>query len=219
MTRAQIKTLVRGWLDDPNGTYFIDTDVNTWINLAHRQLQMMLLQAGNNWYMKPVESYTVVGQSDYLFPSDFMVEHRIEVILSGSGTTENRQPLVAISTNEQDFVPTTSGNPACYYIKKDRFTISPTPATAQLMRLYYSPLVTDLAADSDTPDCPEQFMEYIALLAAFNGYIKDDRAPQNLMAKKAEFEALLKQMSVERTQDRSRQVIMATDYDAGGAWY
>lgn len=218
MTRGQIKTLIRGWLDDPNGTYFTDTDVNTWINLAHRQVQMMLLQAGNNWYMKPVESMTVLAQADYVLPSDFMVEHRLEVVLSGTGVNENRQALASITTNEQDLIPISSGTPNCYYIKKDRVTLSPTPSQGWVLRLYYSPMVTDLLTDSDTPDCPEQFMEYIALLGAYNGYIKDDRAPQNLMAKKSEFEALLKQMAVERTQDKSRQVVMVTEYDYG-AWY
>lgn len=214
MTRGDIKTLVLSWLDDPTSGYFTDTNLNVWCNLAHRQVQMILLQAGENYYMRPVETTLVVGQADYIFPSDFFIEHRLEIVLSGTGTTENRQALAAMTTNQQDDVALSLGNPTNYYIKKDRFTVMPTPQTPLLMRLYYSPMVADLASDSDVPDVPEQYMEYVALLTALNGFIKDDRAPNNLLAKKQEFETLLKQMSEDRTQDMSRQVIIVQDYDA-----
>lgn len=219
MTRLDIQTLVLSWLDDANAGYFTPPQVQTWINLAHRQVQMLLLQAGENYYMKPVETMTVIGQADYVLPADFIVEHRIEYVLSGTGPTENRQPISPITTNQQDQISICLGNPSNYYLKKDRFTLSPTPMSVWLLRLYYSPMVQDLSSDGDVPDVPEQYMEYVALLAAFNGFIKDDRAPANLQAKMAQFEQLLKQMSEDRTQDMSRQVVQVQDYDnCGGLW-
>lgn len=218
MTRAEIRSLMASWLDDVNQTYFLPAQMNVWINLAQRRVQMQLLQAGENFYMKPIETTLVANQADYVLPSDFVVEHRIEVILSGSGTTENRQGLVPITTNQQDLVGISTGNPSNYYIKKDRITISPTPISALTMRLYYSPRVADLSNDADTPDVPEHFMEYVALLAAFDGFIKDDRAPNNLLMKKNEYETLLKQMAEDRTQDLPRQVVVTSE-DAFGAWF
>lgn len=218
MTRSDIKTLIRSWLDDESGGYFNDTDCNTWINLAQRQVQMMLLRAGQNWYMKPVETLTVIGQADYVLPSDFMFEHRIEVVISGTGDQENRQALTPMTTNQQDLVSIVKGTPTNYFIKKNRVTLSPTPSQAWTLRLYYSPRVVDLANDTDVPDVPEQFMEYVAILAAWDGFIKDDRAPDNLLAKKAKYEELLKQMADDRTQDLPRQVVMVSEYDYG-AWY
>jgi hypothetical protein len=215
MTRLDINNLVLSWLDDNTGGYFTPAQVNVWINLAHRQVQMLLLQAGENYYMKPVETTTVAGQADYILPADFMVEHRLEYVLSGTGPNESRQPITMITTNQQDMVSIGLGNPANYYIKKDRVTLSPTPAQAWPLRIYYSPMVQDLTGDTDVPDVPEQYMEYVALLAAFNGFIKDDRAPQNLQAKMMQFELLLKQMSEDRTQDASRQVVQTMDYDNG----
>lgn len=218
MTRAQISTLMMSWLDDTNQGYFTAAQVNVWINLAQRQVQMQLLQAGQNWYVKPVETILVINQADYVLPSDFMVEHRIEVVLAGSGTSESKYQLTPITTNQQDLFNTTTGNPSFYYIKKDRITLLPIPSQALVMRLYYSPRVTDLSADTDSPDVPEQFMEYVALLAAFDGFIKDDRAPDNLMAKKMKYEEMLKQMAAERTQDMPRQIVMVTDYEFGGLY-
>jgi len=219
MTRAQLKTLMLSWLDDPNSGYFSDSECNTWLNLAQRQVQMQLLQAGQNWYMKPVTTTLVVAQQDYALPSDFIVEHRLEIVLSGSGSTENRRPLEPITTNQQDLISIASGTPSHYYIKKDRVTLSPTPDTALTMRLYYSPRVADMTADADSPDVPEQFMEYVAILAAYDGFIKDDRAPQNLVLKKESYEKLLKEMAEDRTQDQSRQVVDVNGFGGYGNLY
>lgn len=217
MTRLELRTLVLSWLDDKQAAYFTAAEVNVWLNLAQREVQKLLLQAGENWYMKPVETLTVSGQPDYVLPSDFVFEHRLEVVLSGTGSNENRQALRAITTNEQDLISIAVGNPGNYYIKKDRVTLSPTPQTSnQILRLYYSPRVVDMTSDSDSPDVPEQFMEYVAILAAFDGFIKDDRNPANLVAKKEKYEQLLKQMAEDRTQDLSRQVVSTSEYEYGG---
>lgn len=215
MTRGEIRDLVISWLDDPNEGYFTPAQVNVWINLATRQVQMYLLQAGENYYMKPVESMTVANQADYILPSDFMVEHRLEYVISGTGPNENRQPLTEITTNQQDLISITSGMPTNYYIKKDRVTLSPTPSQAWLLRLYYSPIVPDMFSDLDVPDVPEQYQEYIAIVAAFNGYVKDDRVPNNISAKMAEFKDILKKMAETRVQDHSRRIVETTSYEFG----
>lgn len=219
MTRSEMRALILSWLDDPNGAYFTSTVVNRWLDNAQKQVQMELLQAGQNWYEKKVLTTTVAYQADYVFPSDFMVLHRVEIIISGTGVNENRQPLTPITINQQDLVPIVQGRPTNYYLNKDRMTLSPTPDNAYTMRLYYSYRVSDIASDSDTPDVPEQFQEYMAILACFDGFIKDDRAPENLMAKKQKYEHLLTQMKNDRNQDVPRQVVMVQDFGNSGAWF
>lgn len=219
MTRGEIRSLIASWLDDLNQTYFTPDQVNTWINMAQREVQMELLQAGQNWYEIKVLTNTVQYQADYVFPSDFMTLQRIEVIISGTGITENRQPLTPITINQQDLVPINPGRPSNYYINKDRMTLSPTPDNIYTMRLYYSYRVADLTNDDQTPDVPEQFMEYVAVVAAFNGFIKDDRAPENLVNKREKYLFLLTQMKNDRNQDVPRQVVDVHDYGFSGAWY
>ena len=215
MTRAQLSTLILSWLDDEQQGYFSATDVNTWINNAQFQVQMKLLNAGNNWYMRPVETFCVASQSDYILPSDFMFEHRLEVVLSGTGPTENRQRISFITTNQQDNYSLSTGIPTAAYLKKDRFTLQPAPDQAYKLRLYYSPIIATLVNDTDVPDVPPQFMEYLAILAAYDGFIKDDRAPANLVAKHEAYEELLKKMAINRTQDAPRQIVQVGDYSYG----
>lgn len=220
MTRADLKTLMRSWLDDIQGAYFTDSECNVWLNNSQRQVQQILLQAGQNYYMKPVETNTIASQADYLFPVDFMVENRLELVLSNYATpNEVRQPVAPITTNQQDMIPIALGTPTNYYIKKDRFTLSPIPSNIWTMRLYYSYRVADMGSDLDSPDVPDEFHEYVAILATYDGFIKDDRAPENLERKRVYYETRLKEMATNRVQDSPRRVVMTSDYDNGGAWF
>lgn len=217
MTRSEIRTLILGWVDDPSGGYFDSTTVNTWINLAQRHVQGELLQAGQNWYEKPVETLTVSGQADYVMPSDLRIIHRVEYVLSGTGTTEDRRAIKELTINQQDAVSIALGSPTNYVLKKNRITLSPTPDTSnKVLRIYYSPMATDMSSDSDSPDVPTEFHEYVAIVAAFNAYIKDDRVPNNILVKKQEYLDMLKRMADDRTQDGPRQVVVVTDYDSQG---
>lgn len=207
-------SLMSSWLDDPNNGYFTPANCIQWLNLAQRHVQNELLQAGNNWYLKPVETTMVVSQSDYLLPTDFMQEHRLEIVISDYGTpNENCQALTPITLNQQDMVSRRLGNPTNYYFKKDRMTISPTPQTALVLRLYYSPMTLDVTSTSDSLDVPEQFSEYVCLTAAFDGFIKDDRAPDNLVLKKNRYEEMIKKMATDRINDIPRQVVNVMPYD------
>lgn len=217
-TVAQLTTLMISWLDDSLQTYFTPQNTLTWINFAIREVQKQLIMAGQNYYVKPVETVLVVGQQDYILPSDFLKENRLEIVLTGTGYNEERQALSMITLNEQDWANNGLGTPYQYYIKKDRFTVLPTPDTALVMRMYYSPKIADVTSTSDIPDIPEEYMEYVALLAAFNGFIKDDRMPDNLTAKIAEYQKHFASMKNERTQDAVRHVVMTQDYDCNG-WF
>lgn len=214
MTFLQLRNLTRYWLDDLNGGYFSDTQVNVWLNNAQRQCQSQLLQAGENYYLKPVQTSTVADQADYVVPSDFLKLHRLEIVLSGTGINEDRVILEPITLNQQDPVSIGNGRPEVYILKKNRLTLYPVPDQVYTLRLFYSYRVTDMSADGDSPDVPEEFHEFLALHAAMDGYIKDNRDPSNLTKKYQEYITRFKQLADDRKQDRSRRVIVR-DFDYG----
>lgn len=211
MTRAELSALVVGWLDDTKQGYFTPTIVNLWLNLAQRQVQFELIGAGQNYYVKPYETLTVSGQGDYVFPANMIDIDRIEIVVSGTGPDEDKRPIEIVTLNQQDSVPKQLGCPDTCYIKKDRFTLLPTPDKQYVIRLYAELKVQDLIADTDVPDVPEHFMEYVAIVAAFNGYIKDDRTPENLVAKKAEYREILRKIADQRKRNHSRKVVDVHD--------
>lgn len=226
MTFQELRSLVWYLVDDQQGIdtgsggYFTTTQVNVFLNNAQKEVQKQLLQAGEMYYLKTVETATVDDQQDYVLPSDFLKLHRLEYVLSGSTpTTEDTLMLERVTLNSSDRINQKSGTPIAYTIKKNRLSLYPIPDTAdKTLRLFYSYRVTDMSANSDEPDCPLEFHEYVAILAAESCFIKDDRNPANILEKKKSYLDLLKQMAEDRAQDSSRNVVITTGDDYGGAF-
>lgn len=208
MTRAQIRTLAWTWLDDVNGGYFTEAQMNVWINNAQREVQKRLIQAGENWYVTRATTPTITNQYDYALPSDFLKVHRFEIILSGTSPNEETSLIEPITINQVDLFPQGAGTPAGYYIKQDRFTLVPPPDSVKTLRLWYSYLVADLTVDGEEPDVPSQYQEYIAVLVTLDGLFRDGRDPGPFLEKKRYFEELMKEDSENRNVDQPRGIVV-----------
>ena len=224
MTLLNLRNLVYYWVDDQQGIstgsggYFTTVQVNAFLNNAYREVQKQLIQAGEMYYLKTAETMTVVDQADYVLPTDFLKTHRVELVLSGTGVNEQRGQINPITLNEQNLVWAQSGTPGFFTMKKDRIQLFPTPAQAQTLRLFYSYRITEMSADADIPDVPEDYHEYIAVLATLDCFVKDDRVPSNLTTKMEMYKQLMKQASENRIEDQSRKVRITTD-DSFGMMY
>lgn len=219
MTRAELRTLVLSWLDDPQGGYFTESQVNVFLNNAQKEVQKRLKKAGQNYYTKCIQTTLVVSQNDYVLPSGFTDLHRLEVVISGLAPNESKQSLMPITINQQDMIGTGTGTPQFYFVKKNRLVLLPAPDSALTLRMIYDPLVTDMSLDTDVPDVPEEYHELIALLAAEDGFIKDGRASELLIKKIATYQRDLDSDANERQQDHTRMVVeTGSDSDAGMYW-
>lgn len=219
MTRLDLQNLVLQWTDDPLGGYFNPTDfVQPALNRALLEVQKQLVMAGEMYYIKtpPLETQTVVNQAYYILPDDFLKLHRMEYVVSGSGVNEDINTLSFITLNQQDLIgASTVGAPVAFNIQRSRIQLFPVPDQARPLRIFYSYRVTAMTSDSSTPDCPEEFQEYIAILATLDCFIKDDRANTNIMEKKNYYETILKQMAQDRQEVNPRMVVV-TENDGYG---
>lgn len=218
MTRAELQSMVSYWLDDLSNNYFTTTQINIWLNNAQKEVQKRLLQSGNNRYLKCVTTPTVVNQDNYVLPDDFLKLHRVEIITGGTAPNEQAYQLTAMTLNQRLMVYTGSASPMFYYLKKNRLVMQPPPDTAQTLRLWYSYLVADMSLDTDTPDVPTEYHELIALLAAEDGFIKDDRDNSKLKIKIAQYDEMLKQDAQERQVDQTRSIV-ETGWDENYGFY
>ncbi len=217
MTLLTLRTLVSQWVDDPQNGYFTVPTLNLFLNNAQREVQKLLIQAEDSYYTKLVTTSTIQNQQDYALPDDMLKLTRLEVVASGSGATADRRLLQNITINQQGMIGAQTGIPFCYYWQKSRLSLLPVPDQAYPLNLYYDYLVADMVADVDVPDVPQDFQEYIAVLAAFDCFIKDDRIPANISMKKEYYEKLLKQMAEDRDISGPRMVVM-TEPDWGGGY-
>ncbi len=208
MTRGELRELVWQWVDDELGGYFQAPLVNTLLNNAQKETQKRLVQAGEDYYVVGVETTTVQNQKIYVLPSDFLKLRRLELNTGGTYPNEYNRRLEYITFNEQGLVSPNVSSPTNYTIIKNKLHLYPIPDNAYPLKLWYEYRVVDMVNDNDVPDVPEEFHEYLAVLAAWDCFIKDDRANTNIQEKKAMYETLLKQMAQDRDESAPRHVVI-----------
>lgn len=214
MNLGELRTLVSVWLDDVNNGYFTAAQLNVWLNNAQREAQKFVIQAFEGHYKKCVETTTVANQREYQLPSDFKKLSRLEYILSGSSfQTEDRVRLTKITENQQDFFSENTGTPTSYYFQGDKVILVPCPDQAKTLRLTYMYRVTDMSNDSDEPDVPEDYHEYLAVLATLDGLYRDGREAGPYLEKKRYYEEQFRRDAEERNVDEPRTVVQTQDDD------
>lgn len=218
MTFTDLQNMVVYWLDDPNFGYFTTTQVQLWLNNGQKEVQKLLLNAGEHWYTKPVQTSTIANQAEYVLPSDLLKIHRLEVVLSGTAPNENVIPIEPITLMQKDLVDNSTGVPTAYTLKKSRIVLYPYPDSIYTLRMWYSPLVANMTNGTDVPDAPEQYHEMIAILAAIDGALKDERNTTLLVGKREYYEAMMKNDAQDRRQDRPRMVVTTSGDDWNGIY-
>jgi len=214
MTFSELQVITSAWLDDVNNGYFTLAQVKQWLNNAQIETQKLVVQAFEGHYRKCVETTTVVNQREYQLPSDFKKVSRLEYILSGTTfQTEDRARLQKVTENQQDFFPDKVGTPVAYYFQGNKLILLPCPNEAKILRLTYIYRVADMVNDGDEPDIPEDYHEYLAVLATLDGLYRDGREAGPFLEKKRYYEEQFKRDAEERNVDTSRTVVQTIDDD------
>lgn len=219
MNRADLKTLISYWVDDLNKTYFTDAQMNVWINMAQKEVQRLLIQAGEDYYLVTKQCVTSPNQRNYVVPTDMLQTHRFEIKNSGTFPNENKRTIYPITPQQQDLLPHTPGDPAAYYMQANQFILVPCPGSlTYTMILHYSYRVADLTDDSESPDVPEEYHELVGLYAARDAYIKDGRQAELLEKKIQEYIMTIKRDAENRNLDGARMIV-ETDSNYFGSLY
>lgn len=215
MTLSQMKSLVYDWTDDPNGSYFSSSVVTLRLNLAMWELEKRLISANKEYFLKCVKTSTVSGQQYYSLPSDCLQIVRLEWYESGQSATQLSTKIEPMTPNQRDLLVNVEGNPQYYSLSKQNICIWPIPNRVVEVHLEYNYQVSFMVNDSDIPDIPLMFHEYIPILATRDCLIKDGRPIQPIEAKLQEYELLLKQFAVQRQADDPRYVVQT---DKNWSW-
>ncbi len=216
MNFLSLQNQVAYYLDDLNFGYFTPVQVKQWLNNAQKELQKRLLKAGQNYYTICVSTQLVVNQREYVLPQDFRKLHRLEVVVTGADPNEATVPLLAITTNQRDYIGNGTSLPSAYSFMRNRLHLYPAPNSVLTMRMIYSYEVGDMTLDTDEPDAPPEYHELIALLAAEDGFLKDGRSSDILTAKLMKYKADMDSDATERNQDQPRSIVETNSYDSWG---
>lgn len=214
LTFSDLQSICSDYLDDPNNGYFTLPILKQRLNLNLKELQKRLISANKDYYIECVYTNLVANQKAYALPSDFLQVTRLAYITQGSGTTAVEQKILPITQNQRDLLLDVSGDPIAYYIQKGsaantvgNLMLAPVPNRVVELHLEYSYLVADMVNQSDVPDAPAQFHEYIALMTIRDLMIKDARSIVPIQTKLNEYETLLKQIANQRRADHPRMIV------------
>ena len=214
MTVLEIKNYVGSLVDDLSFSYFTTSELTRYINQEIRETAKVLNQAGNNWYLKKDESgSTVANQQEYTPPSDCMAILRLEWVLN-PGINETSVGLTSITLNQKD-VFAVYADPVAYFWRGPKIALVPIPQSVRTLRYWYLYRVPEISSDSDTPDIPTEYHEYLAMRVAKKCLIKDGRDASLLLEDLRKVEDDLKAEAQQRSQDRSRQVVCTDDGSFG----
>lgn len=208
MNFLQLQDYVGRAVDDKSFNYFTLTDVKARLNLAQVETQKRLISANNEYYTRCVKTNTVANQKAYALPSDFVQIITLEKVLQGTGDTAKTQQIPSITPNQKFLSTDQIGSPAVYYLEKNNLMLVPTPNQIIEMHLQYSYLVDDMVNDADVPDVPEQFHEYLGILATRDCLFQDERSLAPIQYKLDLYETLFKQIAVQRQADGARMIVM-----------
>lgn len=213
MTFGELKALVSYWVDDLEFGYFTEVQVGDFINNALREIQKYLVLAGENYYLRCVETEIVSNQADYVLPQDFLKLNRLEIAHPGQDIPSD---VNSITLNQKSLIAVGPGEPNSYYLKKGRVVLVPKPnSLKRTLRLFYTYRIPELVEDAEVPDLPAEYHEAPAIFAAYDCMLKDGRDPSTLLVKKNEYISLMKKAADERTVDQPREVVVTSDFGYG----
>lgn len=216
LTFLEMQELTSDWLDDKDNGYFDLPTLKKRINLAAKTVQKHLLMANEYFYAKCVSTTLISGQRQYSLPSDFLEVLKLEIVVQGSGQTANTRRIDEVTASEEDNMGyNSSGDPYVYRLDKNKILFWPVPQSAKEIRLEYSYFIADMVGDSDVADLPQQYHEFVPIIAARDGFLKDGRDILPIKDKLKEYELLLEQTAKQRTNDSPRYIV-TTDGGFGG---
>ncbi len=211
MTLGDLYNLTAYWLDDLQFGYFTKPQLLAFINNGQRELQKKLVKAGEEYYIREVERNTIANQGNYTLPCQFSKVRKLQ-IHTGTAPNDSYYTLDPIEMMQEDQFGL-YGDPQVYYFKNNELILRPIPQSVIVMNMRFVYAVDLIANESDTPDAPVQFHEFIAMYAARDGFIKDTRGvPSDMLIQKIkDFEENLRQDAEDRQIQKPRMVVETGD--------
>ena len=222
MTRLQIRNLIRKRLGETTAAFWLDTELNTWIDDGCTDITFRTKCLKSDAYMTPqynVGNYSLVSS----FPNCIAIDDVYFFQCAASDTTNSTfQRLVSTDRGQLDtdypgWQSVDPGVPTHYYYDKenDLFTLYLKPdannAGSNYCHAYYRKKHVPMTQDTDTPDIPEPMhpaiTDYVVALGfEQRGYgDKANDAWQKYFAK-------IKDYEVERRREKEDDDIISRNY-------
>ncbi len=205
MNLNELKTLFSVYVNDPYFGYFSEATATTFLNNALIQAQRRLLKMHAAYYSVCASTPLIIGQSQYSLPDDFLALFDIWIDLDNSTPPPTSRLEFIPLSKRHDFAPT-NGTPTHFYMLKNSLNVVVPPDDTQTLEIVYAPKAPAMTTGTDIPDIPEQYHEFLVLLAAETALMVDDRV-SSLVDDRLEYYDKLISANEQRIQSQPRYII------------
>ena len=169
--REDIRDLVRDWLDEETAADWTDAEINVLINVYYHKIHTAVVDVFDNYEITTALSNTVADQQEYSLPSDHLKLRRVEInydIDNSDSAPQRALPMnmdsVRRDLGQVNLGVTINRGPA-YYIIGDSIGFVPIPTLAgtNAIKVWYSPVRSDLSNDTTSIDIPYPDRDYLLI--------------------------------------------------------
>lgn len=154
---------------DGTSSFFADSALVNYFNQAQREIQSVIVQAYENYFVTHSDINIVAGTDEYALHSQVMKIVRVEYI--GDNNINSPEEIYPITFNEKEYYHnanldvTALGTVQAYALKDKSFVLRPRPEVTQncAVRYYFIKVLSDLTASGAISEIPIQFHEVLGL--------------------------------------------------------
>lgn len=190
-----------------------------WYNNAQLEIQGLLGQTFENWFVTSTSINVVKGTDEYPMPGDVLNVVRVEDIRNSSGPIE----IYPIGLNDKDrylsrvdLDRSGSVDVQYYVIKGNNFIVRPKPCFTEnsAIKVYYSKMTPASTSASTCSIIPNQYHELIMWGVVENGLIKQEATAEAMAAILGRSNRLINNMmnSGERRQVQKARRVKRSKY-------
>jgi hypothetical protein len=227
-SRADIRTRVRFYIDEPIQANFLDSDINYSINESQQDVATEIDQVNEHYRVNPVPITIQLKANTqfYDLPDSFWKCSRLQDAQTGlpiDFTDINSQndlfnsfpPLITGYAMGAFSAMIVGGTTTGQSGTSIGFTPIPTDATKSAL-MWYVPIIEDMDADDDTSAIPRQFYDLLAIQAAIDCLIKDQADTAQLERKYSRRIEQLKRTTRDRQQQNPKHVTRVSNSQGNG---
>lgn len=219
---STIRTQVRSYLDEPTAADFTNAEIDRLINVYYHKVYSAVVNVFEDYApLSTANATTVADQQEYSLPSDFLKLRRVEINYDVSNA--NSAPLRAfpmpMDQVRRDLGNTNLGvnilrNPF-YFLRGSVIGFIPVPTRAgtNAIKFWYSPVLSDLSADTDTINIPypDNYWLLITYGAVAEALRFGQQESQEALQLEAKFERGIQQMQEELEDRIADETKLVTD--------
>lgn len=182
MTRAELRSRVRFFIDEPTQQNYTDADINTALNVAQDEVQLEIIETFQDYFISPTPTVInlIAGTETYALATDVVAIKRVEDAATGLEILPlDLNEKVATGTGLPGLLSATPGN---WYLVGNYIGFTPPPSMNNTVNYWYVATLPDLTNDTDVSQIPALHHDILAVRAAIDCLVKDESDVTQLTA-------------------------------------